>query len=258
VTAAPEPVPNDVVLRASGLSKTFRPPASVRLLLRGRLRGLPVTALDGVSLEVRAGEAVGLMGKNGAGKSTLLRLAAGILSPTSGRIEVGGLDARRGGAALARKVGYVAADERGLTLHLTPHQLLTWYAALYGHHRASALTVVGALLARLGLTEHAHRRLNELSTGMRRRTALARALLGTPEVLLLDEPTRGVDPAGAAALHRHLLAALDGGCALLLATHDRDEARTLCAKVAVLDRARVIAIEPPAEAAARLLKAGLA
>jgi ABC-2 type transport system ATP-binding protein len=244
------------LVRVAGVKKTFRPPASVRLLLGGKLRGAPVVALDGIDVDVARGEAVGLMGANGAGKSTLLRILAGLIVPTAGTVNVCGLDASRGGSALARKVGYVAADERGLSHYLSAREQLAWLASLHGYRRAEALRVVGALVEQMGMTPYADRPLRELSTGMRRRASLARGLLGAPEVLLLDEPTRGVDPAGSMALHEHLRAALRRGCAIVIATHDRDEARSVCARVAVLDEARLLALEPPELAVQRLVDRG--
>ena len=242
-----------MIIRAVGLKKTFRRPASLGLLLRGRLRGDAVVALAGVSLEVARGEAVGLMGPNGAGKSTLLRILAGLLLPSEGSAEVCGLDATRGGSALARKVGYVAADERGLTPQLSAREHLVWFAALHGLRRRAAEKRAGELLDRMALGPHSDKPMRELSTGMRRRTALARGLLGAPDVLILDEPTRGLDPAAAVAFHTQLRAILDGGCAMVMATHDRQEARTVCARVAVLDGARLVTIDTPDRAAARLV-----
>jgi ABC-2 type transport system ATP-binding protein len=239
-----------IVTRA--LHKTFRPPASLRLLLRLQLRGAPVVALDGVDLTVEPGEIFGLMGPNGAGKSTLLRILAGLVTPSSGTAAVCGLDAAAGGPALARKVGYVAGDERGIVPQLSPREYLAFFAALHGHRRRAALAQADALVSKMGLDTVAERPLGQLSTGMRRRVALGRALIGAPEVLLLDEPTRGVDPAGAQALRAHLTSAAAGGCAVVLATHDIEEARVLCARVAVIAAGRFVAVEEPGRAAARL------
>ncbi len=235
------------------MGKTFRRPANVQSLLRGRLRGAPFTALVDVSFTVARGEALGLMGPNGAGKSTILRILAGLLVPTAGEARVCGIDARDGGPALARAIGYVAADERGMQSSLSAREHLAFYAALYGLARPAALRRVGDLLERVGLASHARRPLRELSTGMRRRVALARALIGDPRVLLLDEPTRGVDPAGASALHAQLEGELREGRAVVIATHDRDEARALCARVAVLQAARLVALVAPDVAAAQLM-----
>jgi heme ABC exporter ATP-binding subunit CcmA len=242
----------DTVISAHALAKVFQQRATVSTLLRGQLRGASFTALEDVELDVPRGEALGLMGPNGAGKSTLLRIFAGLLVPTRGTARIAGIDTRDGGTALARKIGYVAADERGLRSSLTPREHLAWYAALYGFARKEALVRVDALLDRVGLTPYARRPIRELSTGMRRRASLARALIADPEVLLLDEPTRGVDPAGADALHEHLHATLAEGRTLIVATHDREEVRALCRRVAVLDRGRIVGIEAPDLATTRL------
>jgi ABC-2 type transport system ATP-binding protein len=246
------------LVTAVGLHKSFRPPASARALLSGRLRGAPVVALDGVDLDVAPGEIFGLMGPNGAGKSTLLRILCGLVAPSAGHATVCGLDTAAGGAALAAAVGYVAADERGLRPSLSPREYLAFFAALHGYARRAALAHADALIERTGLAEVGGRPLGELSTGMHRRTALARALLAAPRVLLLDEPTRGVDPGYAASLRVQLAAAAAGGLAVVLATHDLDEARTLCRRVGVMARGRFVAVEDPGAAAARLVGAALA
>src|SRR5262249_44649925 len=150
------------VVSASGVHKTFRPPASLRLLLRLRLRGAPVCALDGVDLEVKAGEVVGLMGANGAGKSTLLRILSGLLTATAGRVSVCGLDAARAGSQLARHVGYMAGDDRSFLPQLSPREQLAFFAALHGHHRRAALERAHQLLEQVGLSREADRPLGEL------------------------------------------------------------------------------------------------
>jgi ABC-2 type transport system ATP-binding protein len=221
------------VIHAEGVGKTFRPPLGARRAA--------VVALDGVSLDVARGEAVALMGANGAGKSTLLRIVAGLLRATAGRVTVCGLDAAAGGAALAHKIGYVAADERGVTAALTPREHLAFFAALYGMRRPAALARAEALLDTVGAAAYARRPMRELSTGLRRRVALARALVGAPEVLILDEPTRGLDPDGAAALHAHLRGVLDRGACALFATHDRAEAAALAQRTLRLDAGRALA-----------------
>ncbi len=212
---------------AEGLIEKFRPPASLRQLVHGRLRGEPVAALEGVSFAVEPGEAFGLMGPNGAGKSTLLRIFAGLVAPDGGHARVAGLDCARGGPLLGAKVGYLAADERGLTLALSPRELVAFFGALHGLARRAALQRADELMDEVGLSAVARRPIGELSTGMRRRTGLARALLGAPSLLLLDEPTRGLDPAGALALRAQLQAALRRGVVLVLATHDVAEAQSL-------------------------------
>jgi ABC-type multidrug transport system ATPase subunit len=238
------------VIEAIGLRKTFRPPASLGQLLRGRLRGLPVLALDGVDVTVERGRALALMGENGAGKSTLLRILAGLLTPSAGRATVAGLDVGGSRRALARKVGYLPADERGLMHQLTPREHLAFFAALHGMARPRALERASVLIERVGLRSFADRPLGELSTGARRRAALAGGLIGEPEVLLLDEPTRGVDPAGTRALHARFTAELEAGRTLLVATHDLAEVRALGARVAIMEAGRFARVCTADEAAA--------
>jgi ABC-2 type transport system ATP-binding protein len=151
-------------------------------------------------------------------------------------------------------VGYLAADERGLVGPLAPREYLAFFGALHGWPRSEALARADALVEKLGLTAVARRPLDELSTGMRRRTGLCRALLGAPSLLLLDEPTRGLDPAAAAALRRQLAEAAVKGTAIVLATHDLEEARGLCRRVAVIASGRLLTVDEP-EVAARKLEA---
>jgi ABC-2 type transport system ATP-binding protein len=240
------------VIAGRDVGKVFRPPATFGTLLRGRLRGAPFAALQGVSFEVDPGEGLGLMGPNGAGKSTLLRLIAGLLVPSHGHLRVCGIDTREGWTAVVRKIGYVPAEEGAHDSSISVREHLAWYAALHGLVRAEGLRRADELLERVGLSAHARRRARELSTGMRRRLSLARALLGDPQVLLLDEPTRGVDPAGAIVFHQYLRSLLGEGRSIVVATHDREEARALCARVGVLDHGRLLSLEAPELAAARL------
>ncbi len=208
--------------------------------------------LSQIDLTVAPGEIFGLMGKNGAGKSTLLRILAGLIAPSSGRTSVLGIDPSTGGSLLGRAVGYVAGDERGMTPLLSPREHLAFYAALRGFSRSEALVCADGLLEEVGLGDEKHRPLRDLSTGMRRRAAFARGLIGSPRVLLLDEPTRAVDRQGAQKLGELLSAAAARGCTVVLATHDVREAEALCARVALLDRGRLVLIASPATAAAEL------
>ncbi len=191
-------------------------------------------ALDGVSLDV-AGGVFGLLGPNGAGKSTLLRLLAGILCPHSGGLTVGGHNLRRGSArrGVRRLVGYLP-ERPVLYPHLTTREFLDYTALLNGVADARARReLTGNALERLDLTPQARTRIAALSTGTRQRVALAHALLGAPPLLVLDEPTVGMDP-----LHHHqvrsLLTELRTTTTVVLATHDLDDARRLCDRVAVL------------------------
>ena len=233
------------MIEVAGLCKRYHSAATLRELVRGRLRGREQAALEGVDLAVAEGERLALMGDNGAGKTTLLRVLAGLTPPTSGRVTVAGLDAAEAGAALRRVVGVSLADERSFTSALSPLENLAFTGALHGFSRNAAIARAAELLARVGLADlDARRPIRELSTGMRQRVALARALLGDPRVLLLDEPTRAIDAPGRAALH-NLLDETARGRTLVIATHDATEAERLGARVVRLAAGRLA----PAEAA---------
>lgn len=218
------------MLTLRGVTKTFTTPRSLGQMLRFAPSTM-VKVLDGIDLDVAAGEAVAIRGGNGAGKSTLLRLVAGVLVADAGTIALGGIDpatARREAAAVQN---YVPGDDRGLPQRATVRQTLRLFATLRG---IAADRIDGAIeqnLAVLDAGALADRRVAELSTGQRRRLQLAAALFGDVGLLLLDEPTRGLDAETQGRLWDHLRAQRNRGVALLLATHDPAEAEALEARV---------------------------
>jgi ABC-2 type transport system ATP-binding protein len=223
------------------LGKTFRPPGTVRDLVRGRLYGEPRMALADVSLHVAPGEIVCVMGPNGSGKSTLLRILAGLLVPSTGQACVAGHDVCRAGARMRQDVALIVGDERSFHGPITGYENLMFFAALHGYSRKQARAHAGELLDRVGLADIADRPFQEYSRGNKQRLALARGLLGRPRVLLLDEPTLGVDPRGAHEV-RHFLRqdiSAGAGCAALLASNDPGEARALADRVLFLERGRL-------------------
>jgi ABC-2 type transport system ATP-binding protein len=226
------------VILAQGLEKEFRPPGGMRELLRGRLFGTPVRALAGVSLQVNTGEIVCVMGPNGSGKTTLLRVLAGLILPTAGRAQIGGVDAAHGGPALRRDVAMIVGDERSFHWTLTGRENLRFFAALHGLSYIEARRRTDVLLDRLGLTEAADRRFSAYSRGMKQRLAVARGLLGSARVLLLDEPTLGLDPLAARELRRFLrddVIKREGRTALV-GSNDPVEVRALADRVLYLER----------------------
>lgn len=234
------------MIELRGLGKTYRAPTTLGDLLHGRLRGAPVVALDDVCLSIERGAIVGLMGANGAGKSTLLRILGGLLLPDRGELIWEGRVAS-GDAALRRRVGLVMGDERSFSLRLSARENLALIGALHGLRRRPALARADELLARVGLRQVAERRFFTLSTGMRQRLALARGLIAQPDVLLLDEPLRGIDPAGRASL-RALILDEARGRTVLWATHDVSELAESCPRVVLLAAGRVRAVVDPKEA----------
>jgi len=229
------------VIDVREVSKLFRSPGSLRDLARGRLHGRPVTALVDISFRVEAGEIACLMGPNGAGKSTLLRILGGLLVPTRGEAWVAGRSAEAADGAFRRDVAYVVGDERSFQGPLAGRDNLLFFAALHGFGRAEARGRVDRLLADVGLFEAADRPFQTYSRGMRQRLALARGLLGDPRVLLLDEPTLGLDPIGARDLRRFLREEVIGGHGrtALVATNDPGEARSMSARAILLAQGRV-------------------
>lgn len=190
-------------------------------------------AVNDVSFEVRAGEIFGLLGANGAGKTTILECIAGLREPDEGEIQVAGFDLRREPRRARQALG-VVLQSTGLQDQITPREALRLQAALHGRTIDST-----ALLQRFSLGEKADARFGTLSGGQRQRLALALAFVHAPQILVLDEPTAGLDPTARQGLHDEIFALRRAGHAVLLATHYLEEAEKLCDRVAVLHRGRV-------------------
>lgn len=203
-------------------------------------------ALAGVSLEVRRGEIVGLLGPNGSGKSSTLAVAAGILEPASGTVQIEGRSRASDPRGFAFRVGLVP-QEPAIYEEFTAYENLTFFGELYGLSGSDLRRRVVRTLARVQLTERAHDRVGTFSGGLKQRLNLAIALLHDPPVLLLDEPTAALDPASRDALFADLTRFRDDGHAILLTTHHIDEAEGGCDRVAVLEGGRLIACGGPAE-----------
>ncbi|HEX6787954.1 MAG TPA: ABC transporter ATP-binding protein [Gaiellaceae bacterium] len=205
----------------------------------------PVTALDGVSLAIPVGEVHGLLGPNGAGKTTLVKILSTVLLPTDGRALVCGHDVVTETKSVRPLIGIVFGGERGLYTRLSARQNLEYWGALYRLSGPEIRSRSAALLERVGLTERADQRVEEFSRGMKQRLHLARGLMGDARVLFLDEPTTGMDPL-AAREFRTLIGELKGeGRTILLTTHDMVEAETVCDRVTLIDRGRILATETP-------------
>lgn len=210
-----------------------------------RKRGPVTVALDGVSLQVVPGEIHGLLGPNGAGKTTLCKVLATVLLPTGGTARIDGFDVVDDTAAVRRRIGIVFGGERGLYTRLTARQNLSYWAALYKVPRAEARRRTDALIERVGLRERADEAVEGFSRGMKQRLHLARGLIGDPRVLLLDEPTTGMDPVAAHRFRDLATELRDEGRTVLLTTHDMVEAEAVCDRVTLIDRGRLLATEPP-------------
>jgi ABC-2 type transport system ATP-binding protein len=247
--SAPEPPPRQVAaISLRQVSKTY-PVSLARLKKLFRRKATdPVEALRDVSFDVREGEIFGLIGRNGAGKTTLTKIIATLVQPTSGAVVVGGFDSVREEEAVRAQLGLATAEERSFYWRLTIEQNLTFFARLYGLANARARSRINELLTRLEIEPLARRRFGELSTGNKQRVAIARAMLSSPPVLLLDEPTRSLDPlaaAGTRALINSLARDADKPVTVLLTSHNLAEIEELCPRVAVISRGRIRALDTP-------------
>jgi ABC-2 type transport system ATP-binding protein len=204
-----------------------------------------IRAVDGVSFTAAAGEFIALLGPNGAGKTTLFQLLSGLFVPDSGQIEIMGHDMLRDPVPALAKLGIVF-QQPTLDLELTVTGNLLFHAGLHGIPRAVAKPRIEAELKRLGIAQRAHDKAAQLSGGNRRRVELARALLHEPRVLLMDEPSVGLDPASRADLRKLILAVRsERSVAVLWATHLCDEVSD-ASRVIVLHRGKVLADTTPA------------
>lgn len=231
----------------SHLSKTYPVPfARLRAFLRRKIKA-PVEALRDVSFEVYRGEIFGLIGRNGAGKTTLTKIVATLVQPTFGTVTVNGFDSVRDDEKVRMQVGLSGAEERSFYWRLTSEQNLIFFARLYGLGDRVAKQRIAELLAQLELEEVARKRFGELSTGNKQRLAVARALLPNPPVLLLDEPTRSLDPLAASRMRELImkLARQDPPVTILFTSHNLAEVETLCSRVAIIRAGEIRAIESP-------------
>jgi ABC-2 type transport system ATP-binding protein len=193
-------------------------------------------AVDGVDLRIEAGEFVGLIGHNGAGKTSLLKMLSGQLLPTEGTIRVAGIDVREDPGAARARLGYVP-EEPALYDYLTAREFLEFVVAVRGSGDIDAALEVA------GLVEDADRLIREYSQGMRRKTALAAAMIARPPVIVLDEAINGLDPPSAARVKEHLRGLCAEGAAVLLSTHVLETVERVATRVVMMARGRVIADE---------------
>jgi ABC-2 type transport system ATP-binding protein len=225
------------------LSKTF-PPSFPRLKALFRMHvEPPVEALRDVSLEVGDGEIFGLIGRNGAGKTTLTKIIATLVQPTSGTVSVKDFDSIRDEVRVRSLIGLATAEERSFYWRLSCEKNMMFFARLYGLRDQEARRRIGSIFERVGLTELADRRFSDISTGNKQKLAVARALLPEPPVLLLDEPTRSLDPLAAAEM-RALISSLEG-VSILLTSHNLSEIEELCGRVAIISKGELKATDTP-------------
>ncbi len=213
---------------------------------RRRVARQEILAVDHVDLRIRRGELFGLLGPNGAGKTTTIRMLCTLLEPTSGTARVMGADVVAESEEVRRRIGVVLMGERSVYWKLTGRENLEYFAALYHVPTVVARQRIATLLEEVELTSRADDLVERYSTGMRQRLALVKAMVHDPPVLLLDEPTTGLDPQAARNirdriryLHRN------EGKTIILTTHYMEEADQLCERVGIIDHGRIIALDSP-------------
>ena len=231
-----------VAVEATALVKTFRG------------RGGDVEAVRGVDLQVQSGEVFGFLGPNGAGKSTTVKMLTTLLSITSGLARVGGVDVSADPDAVRRRIG-VALQEAGLDPRQTGRELVTLQAQLFGLPPKQARARADELLELVDLVDAADRRIKGYSGGMKRRLDLASALVHEPEVLFLDEPTTGLDPASRLSVWDEVRAINGRGTTVFLTTQYLEEADHLCNRLAIIDGGRIVLEGTPADLKASLRNA---
>jgi ABC-type multidrug transport system ATPase subunit len=205
----------------------------------------------GIDLDVRSGEVVAVLGPNGAGKTTFLRQLTTELRPSGGSIRVFGIDAVREPQRAKRLMG-ITPQEAGTFETLTVREHLQLFARLKGLSRGDAAAATAEIVETLGLTDHRDRAVGSLSGGLRRRILIGLAMLGRPPLLILDEPTTGLDPASRRTVWRVLRQVVQDGTTLVLSTHYMEEAERLSDRIAIIDTGRVIAFGSVRELLGRL------
>lgn len=218
------------VVHARGLRKTFG----------------DLAAVDGIDVDVAPGESFGLLGPNGAGKSTTMRMIGAVSSRTAGDLTVLGLDPDTHGPEIRSRLG-VVPQEDNLDTELRVRDNLLVYGRYFGLPRRTCAERADELLEFAQLTEKSREKVDKLSGGMKRRLTIARALINRPRILMLDEPTTGLDPQARHVLWDRLFRLKEQGTTLLLTTHYMDEAEQLCDRLVVVDHGRVMAEGSPSE-----------
>lgn len=241
-------------LQVEGLTKRYQMRRTLRESLRHPWSGPRLAALSDISCEVADGEFYGFLGENGAGKTTLFRILSTLVTPDAGRVSIFGTDVTHHPALVRRMVAPVIASERSLSWRLSATENLRLYGALYRLPPRDIPARIRELLGVVGLAEVGTRLVGTFSSGMKQRLLLARALMPRPRLLLLDEPTRSLDPIAARTFRQFLKQDIGRGqgCTVLLATHDTEEVRELCDRVCVLHRGRLLGQGTPASLAEEL------
>jgi ABC-2 type transport system ATP-binding protein len=239
---------NDYAIHVEEVSKIFHKERKWNFLGRKNGQETPkeVIAVDHVSLSVKKGEIFGVLGPNGSGKSTLVRVIATLLLPDRGQVYVMGYNVEQESMQVQRLINRVSV-EASFFKKLSPMENLLYGARLYGLQGKASRVKISEILKRLGIEEKAlNQPIEEMSRGMQQKVAIARALLTRPSILLLDEPTTGLDPRSKREVQGFIQELKDrDGTTILLTTHDMIEAETLCDRIAIMDSGKVVALDTP-------------
>jgi lipooligosaccharide transport system ATP-binding protein len=227
-------VADDVLIRARGLTKKFG----------------DFTAVDGIDFELSRGEVFGFLGPNGAGKSSTMRMIGCVSPPSGGELTILGLDPARNGPKIRARLGVVPQEDT-LDVELTVRENLLIYGRYFGLRRDVIADRTAKLLDFVQLSERADDQVEPLSGGMKRRLTIARSLISEPEILLLDEPTTGLDPQARHVVWDRLYRLKQQGVTLVLTTHYMDEAEQLCDRLVVMDGGKIAAEGSPRDLIAR-------
>jgi len=227
--SAETPVGDAIAINASGLAKTFHDPQ----------RG-PVEAVKGVDLDCQRGEIFGLLGPNGAGKTTLLRMLSTILAPTSGRATIDGIDVASDPLEVRRRIGFLSGST-GLYPRLTGRETLRYFGKLHGLEGEALDAAINTALDAFDLHDFVDGRCESLSTGQKQRVSIARAILHDPPVLILDEPTTGLDIMASSDMIDFIESRRQAGTCVLFSTHILSEAERLCDRIGIIYSGRMLA-----------------
>lgn len=237
--------PHPIMLDVRGISKVYDDPT-----------GAQIFAANDVSLQCRAGEIFGLLGPNGAGKTTTLRCLATILTPTSGTATVAGHDLIAAPELIRRSIGFLSGTT-GVYARLTPRETLRFFGAMYGWEGERLEKRVEDVLAMFDVSSYADRPNDRLSTGMKQRVGLARAVVHDPPVIILDEPTTGLDPVVTRTVEQAVRRLAEGGKCVLFSTHMLAQAEEICDRVGVMARGKVLDVGTRGELCERWQAANL-
>lgn len=198
------------------------------------------TVLDGITFSANAGEVTGLIGANGSGKTTLMRIISGIYKPDSGTSYVCGLNSATDTQAVRSKLGVMLGGDVSLYERFTAYENIDYFARLYGMSRTESYESIIKLSAIFKMDDYLYRRTEGFSRGMRQRVAFARSIVHNPEVILLDEPSTGLDIYSIGDVKGFIMSCKNAGKTILLSTHNIDEMQTLCDKLIIIDSGRKI------------------